>query len=51
MQCGFVNTADVINDIVITFLRALDLILIGLKIPFDQTGTHSKTTISMITMF
>jgi len=51
LQCGFVNTQeDVINYIVITFLRALDLNVIGLKILFDQRGTHPKTTSSMIIM-
>lgn len=51
LQCGFVNTqADVINYIMITFLRALHLILTGLKIPFDQTGTHFKITSSIIIM-
>lgn len=49
LHCGFVTIQiNVIKNIVIVFLRALDVILLGLKISYDQNYTHSRDTTNMI---
>lgn len=39
---------SVIKNIVIIFLRALDVFLLGLKISFDQNDTRSRNTTNTI---